>query len=65
MRILVNYHDSGRNIPAQQVLETIGFAPLAEGGMVLDLNEKDLACDFIDVECDLTETPHVLQSLPV
>jgi FkbH-like protein len=64
-RISVNYQDTGRNTPAQQVLLTIGFVPLAEGGMALDLQEKDLACDFIDIECDVAGARRELQPVGV
>ena len=51
-RIWVNFHATGRNVPAQQVLLAIGFEEVPDiVGMTLDLRTKDLTCDFIEVEC--------------
>jgi FkbH-like protein len=62
-RIWVNYRETGRNTPAQQVLFAIGFRALSEGGMALEFQEKDLTCDFIDVECELGAAAHVPRSV--
>ncbi len=49
-RLRVNFHPTGRNSPAQQVLELIGFQPDSRGGMSIDLSARQLSCDFIQVE---------------
>lgn len=47
----VNFEPTGRNIPAQQVLESLRFAPCSsEKGLCLDLNVNSLDCTFISVE---------------
>jgi FkbH-like protein len=57
-RIWVNFRPTGRNIPAQQVLRAIGFEELTGAtGMTLDLRNKSLACEFIEVEC-IAEAAH-------
>jgi len=51
-RITVNFTATGRNTPAQQVLLAMGFeeGPEQKGRMMMDLQERDLTCDFIQVE---------------
>lgn len=52
-RLWVNFHETGRNTPALQVLEAIGFERCPDGaGMALDLTRHDLSCDFIAVSGD-------------
>ena len=52
-RLWVNFHETGRNTPALQVLESIGFERCSDGaGMALDLTRHDLSCDFIAVSGD-------------
>lgn len=47
----VNFEPTGRNIPAQQVLESLRFEPCTPGkGLRLDLNVNSLDCTFISVE---------------
>jgi predicted enzyme involved in methoxymalonyl-ACP biosynthesis len=51
-RVWVNFHPTGRNLPAQQVLQAIGFEELPGGtGMALDPRNTKLDCDFIDIRC--------------
>jgi FkbH-like protein len=50
-RLWVNFQPTGRNIPAQQVLESLNFLPCSSGkGLCLDLNRHTLKCDFIAVQ---------------
>jgi predicted enzyme involved in methoxymalonyl-ACP biosynthesis len=47
----VNFQPTGRNIPAQQVLESLNFVPYSSGnGLCLDLTCHTLECDFISVQ---------------
>ena len=54
----VNYHETARNMPAKQVLETLGFLkcePESEGeaaGMI-HTSANSLRCDFIQLHCRL------------
>ncbi|MDN5881362.1 MAG: HAD-IIIC family phosphatase [Nitrosospira sp.] len=51
----VNFEPTGRNIPAQQVLESLHFEPCSSGkGLCLDLNVNSLNCTFISVESSST-----------
>jgi FkbH-like protein len=45
----VNFKPTGRNIPAQQVLESLNFAPCLSDGLRLDLTTQSLECSFISV----------------
>lgn len=46
----VNFEPTGRNIPAQQVLESLHFEPCSsEQGLRVDLNVHSLDCTFISV----------------
>ena len=46
----VNFKPTGRNIPAQQVLESLNFAPCSpDNGLRVDLNRQSLECSFISV----------------
>lgn len=49
-RICVNFRATGRNAPALQVLESIGFQQDPQWGMSIDLNERVLSCDFIQID---------------
>ena len=50
-RITVNFTSTGRNTPALQVLLAMGFRESSdETGMIMDLLEHRLTCDFIQVE---------------
>jgi FkbH-like protein len=50
-RIEVNFTATGRNTPARQVLEAMGFEPVeGENRMYLDLQKRELVCDFIELE---------------
>lgn len=47
----VNFKPTGRNVPAQQVLESLKFVPCLSGkGLRLDLNSHSLDCSFISIE---------------
>ncbi len=47
----VNFQPTGRNIPAQQVLESLNFVPCPSGkGLRLDLSRHTLECNFISVQ---------------
>ncbi|MBA4141480.1 MAG: HAD-IIIC family phosphatase [Nitrosospira sp.] len=47
----VNFEPTGRNIPAQQVLESLNFLPCSSGkGLRIDLNSHTLDCNFISVQ---------------
>lgn len=49
-RIWVNFQATGRNVPAQQVLASMGFREQpGRPGMSLDLDEHPISCDFIAV----------------
>lgn len=49
-RLWINFRATGKNTPARQVLETIGFAPVdGEEGLSIDLARTSLRCDFIEV----------------
>lgn len=52
----VNFSETARNRPAKQVLEALGFQAGRGRGMVLELSEGNLSCDFIQVDC-LIESP--------
>ncbi len=59
-RLWVNFHATGKNEPAHQVLSAIGFENVADGqGMELDLQQRDLSSDFILVEGEIGETENV------
>lgn len=46
----VNFKPTSRNVPAQQVLESLHFGPSPSGkGLCLDLNVQSLDCTFISV----------------
>ncbi|MDQ3187141.1 MAG: HAD-IIIC family phosphatase, partial [Pseudomonadota bacterium] len=46
----VNFEPTARNVPAQQVLESLRFGPCSTGkGLCLDLNVHSLDCTFISV----------------
>lgn len=46
----VNFQPTARNKPAQGVLEELHFAPgLPAEGLVLDLDQHPLTCDFIEI----------------
>lgn len=50
----VNFKPTGRNIPAQQVLESLNFIPCSPGdGLRVDLNTQSLDCNFISVQSSL------------
>jgi FkbH-like protein len=50
----VNFQPTGRNIPAQQVLESLNFVPSPSGkGLRVDLNSHSLDCNFISVQSSL------------
>jgi FkbH-like protein len=50
----VNFKPTGRNIPAQQVLESLNFIPSSPGnGLRVDLNTQSLDCNFISVQSSL------------
>ena len=52
----VNFQPTGRNIPAQQVLESLNFIPCSSGkGLCLDLNRHRLECDFISVQSSVAQ----------
>ena len=52
----VNFHPTGRNIPAQQVLESLNFVPCSSNkGLCLDLTRHTLKCDFISVQSSSTQ----------
>jgi FkbH-like protein len=47
----VNFKPTGRNAPAQLVLESLKFVPCSSGkGLRLDLNSHSLDCSFISIE---------------
>jgi len=47
----VNFKPTGRNIPAQQVLESLNFVPCSSGkGLRIDLSLHSLECNFISLE---------------
>ncbi|MEO8992448.1 MAG: HAD-IIIC family phosphatase [Nitrosospira sp.] len=47
----VNFEPTGRNIPAQQVLESLNFIPCSSGkGLRIDLSLHSLECNFISLE---------------
>ncbi len=48
-RLHIHFQPTGRNKPAQQVLEALHFTPDPEGGLALDLDVQPLGCDFIAV----------------
>lgn len=51
----VNFESTGRNVPAQQVLESLRFEPCSsEKGLRVDLNAYSLECTFISVASLLT-----------
>jgi len=63
----INYSHTERNIPARGVLESLGFqlgkaggVPDGGAGMVVDAS-KPIACDFIEVRCAATSSPHLAQ----
>ena len=46
----VNFHATGRNKPAQEVLRSLHFEDCETGkGLCLDLREHSLACDFVEI----------------
>ena len=46
----VNFKPTGRNIPAQQVLESLDFVPCSpDNGLRVYLNTQSFECDFISV----------------
>ena len=50
-QLWVNFEPTKRNIPAQQVLESLHFKPCSPSkGLCLDLNTNSLDCPFISVE---------------
>ena len=50
----VNFKPTGRNIPAQQVLESLNFVPCSpDNGLRVDLNTQSLECSFISVQSSL------------
>lgn len=52
----VNFKPTGRNIPAQQVLESLNFVPSSSGeGLRIDLGSHVLDCNFISVQ---SSSPH-------
>ncbi len=54
----VNFEPTGRNIPAQQVLESLRFEPCSSGkGLRIDLNVNSLDCTFISVASLSTSKP--------
>jgi FkbH-like protein len=49
-RLWINFHKTGKNRPAQQVLDAIRFVPVeGEDGLSLDLSQHTLSCNFIHV----------------
>ncbi len=53
-RLWVNFRATGRNTPALQLLQSLGFESCPDGvGMALDLSQRDLTCDFIVVSGDI------------
>lgn len=47
----VNFKSTGRNVPAQQVLESLNFLPCSSGdGLRVDLSKHSLECNFISVQ---------------
>jgi predicted enzyme involved in methoxymalonyl-ACP biosynthesis len=52
----VNFKPTGRNIPAQQVLESLNFSPCSpDNGLRLDLTTQSLECSFISVNSMATD----------
>jgi FkbH-like protein len=51
-RLSIHFHPTGRNKPAQQVLESLCFTAHADGGLTLDLLARPLDCYFITVQAD-------------
>jgi FkbH-like protein len=50
----VNFQPTGRNMPAQQVLESLHFSPCSSGkGLRVDLDSHTLDCDFITIQSSL------------
>ncbi|SOD39980.1 HAD-IIIC family phosphatase [Nitrosovibrio sp. Nv4] len=50
----VNFEPTGRNIPAQQVLERLNFVPCSPGkGLRIDLKSHTLDCNFISVQSSI------------
>jgi FkbH-like protein len=54
----VNFRATGRNLPAKQVLETIGFQVDEQGCMVLNFPKSRLACDFIQLKRESLAKTH-------
>ncbi len=55
----VNFSPTGRNVPAQQVLESLNFVPCSpENGLRVDLHSCKLDCDFISVQSSFTHPGH-------
>lgn len=59
--VLVNFHETARNKPAQQVLESLGFRKFNSGSEqeasgVIHSDAERLNCKFVTVRC-LLETP--------
>ncbi|MEO5365974.1 MAG: HAD-IIIC family phosphatase [Magnetococcus sp. WYHC-3] len=48
-RFVVHFRPSGRNRPAAEALQSMGFQARAEGGMLLELPRRQPRCDFIQV----------------
>jgi FkbH-like protein len=57
-RVWVNFHETARNKPAQQVLEALGFqkntltSDELPGG-VIHVSANELQCDFVRVQCSV------------
>ena len=46
----VNFHATGRNTPAQEVLHSLHFVTCETGnGLCLDLQKHPLSCDFVEI----------------
>src|ERR1035438_1121763 len=57
-KVWVNFRETARNKPAQQVLQTLGFqkntlaSDLLPGG-VIHVSANELHCDFVRVQCSV------------